>query len=155
MSLRSCPHQKFPTKSKMCYCQVNWAQSVLACLAKSRLSFEKRRYFMKMCQYQVNWAQLVLDRIIFIFFFFNPHSQLGDELLLVSLVLKVSFRSAIHYTFSSYFPKKISSLLSSPREKGNKSFMFLTYVLEGSKSIWGPDESVRVSLGQKPSTRQL
>ena len=48
MSLWSCPHQKFPTKSKMCYCQVNWAQSVLACLAKSRLSFEKEDIFEKL-----------------------------------------------------------------------------------------------------------
>ena len=32
----------------MCYCQVNWAQSVLACLAKSRFSFEKEVIFEKL-----------------------------------------------------------------------------------------------------------
>ena len=31
-------HQKLWTKGQMCYCQVNWAQSVLACLTKKKKS---------------------------------------------------------------------------------------------------------------------
>ena len=127
MSLRSCPHQKFPTKSKMCYCQVNWAQSVRACLAKSRLSFEKENIFEKL-NFLIFWkcASVILSgqlgavsaghkEVFFSKNLSNPHSQLGEGLLL--LVLKVSFRSANHYTFSSNLPQEISSSFSWPREK--------------------------------------
>ena len=128
MSLRSCPHQKFPTKSKMCYCQVNWAQSVRACLAKSRLSFEKENIFEKLI-FLFFWkcASVILSGQLGavsaghkkVFFFFknlsNPHSHLGEGLLL--LVLKVSFRIANHYTFSSNLPQEISSSFSWPIKK--------------------------------------
>ena len=66
---------------------------------------------------QVNWAQLVQGTKKYFFkkSFESTFTVHREGLLL--LVLKVSFRSVYHYTFSSNLPQEISSSFSRPREK--------------------------------------